>query len=1169
LKLISRHIFTSLLLKLAILLSLLFHFISFDSIAQNRASTYKTITASFAFEEVNFTDIAVLTNVLKIKNNNGKTYTFSISLNIPEGWKSLNNEEKVYKLNPNDSIYVPVRLTTTNKKTKGGTKYNISAYINTNEGKQMAYARFLAGRPKITNWQMQILPRPRLYFLNGENSTNFQIHLSNDGDENQEVLVSMQKIGDGFIIKDTLDKIIKRNYFELNLAPYSDSTIPFHVNVLETQRNQSRLDVWGYRPNIPAVEKRYSLFIRASEVRLEKGGMKKSKKVDFVKLANSIDFVKLNNSAIAGNGTNTIPLTMFTSINNILGNQPIINTNFQGFSQIGRKNSISYQIQTSLIYYKFSDEFYSNRLAANFSYFFQKGYAGLITTSTAKTILGGYNFNQNSNISGFYSREKFFGQNNLNTVGLNFGTRIKFVNLRFGGFLARDNRFVNILRYGGNFAINFIMPKIVNVFLFANYRYFPLNLSNLQISRNYGIGINKKIKRYFFNINYRTNFNERITNSNSNVLSFQTLSLIQSFTLKNRRTLFLNTLYSIRNSTSLLPSDSVSYSITNFINFAPKPSKKNIRITANYFIGFNNVLLNKVLTFGPQFNVTKTKSDKDVFIGGTIRPGYSTILNKRILGYVFNMQSNVFARYKVWNVLFMYNYGPSTEIERINVLNESPSIVTQMIRVNLGHQYQFKNIHFIFENNLNYMYMNLFKRNNFGLFTQLFYYTNNNYRFSLFANLALNSSSKVNYRNFGSNVTPVLAGGDEKSVSQSANFGITIKKDFAIPIPKRFRNNKFCDSKFVVFFDVNGNNKMEEGEVPVENVVLRMNDFEVITDEKGSASFINISFAKYRLQVFPLIDVGSWFPNVPDSMEVCGPEPIYIPFTKGVQVYGLVELDREEYAGQLFEKLDISRFKLFLIDSTGRTHTSVTDNKGNFNFYVPYAKYTLKFDENALGTNFYLAENDIELHLSSGIESYYHHFLIIEKKRKVKKKIFGPDGKITYVEEQASGKGSKDKKSGDEKDDLILSTDSLNQIDNNLNNNGKDGKDGQFNIQVKETKLDSLIKLLNELLKKVATKPDVRTIVKQEIQLLRDELNATFTIQIEEFPKGKRPTGVLLQLIRMKKVEELKLPDGKIVYYSGDYKTVQEAEKFCKDFQTSGFRNAKVANRKTLLSTKK
>jgi hypothetical protein len=189
-----------------------------------------------------------------------------------------------------------------------------------------------------------------------------------------------------------------------------------------------------------------------------------------------------------------------------------------------------------------------------------------------------------------------------------------------------------------------------------------------------------------------------------------------------------------------------------------------------------------------------------------------------------------------------------------------------------------------------------------------------------------------------SSATPIKIENNDKSKSSNLFFGFNIKKDFLIPLPKKFRNNKFCDAKFIVFLDVNGNKIMDANEVPVENIVLRMNDYEVITNEQGAASFINISFAKYKLQVLPLVDMGSWFPNVGDSLEVCGPEPIYLPFSKGVQVYGLVELDREEFAGQIFDKLDVSRFRIYLIDSTGKTFSSITDNKGNFSFYVPYAK---------------------------------------------------------------------------------------------------------------------------------------------------------------------------------------------------------------------------------------
>ena len=396
----------------------------------------------------------------------------------------------------------------------------------------------------------------------------------------------------------------------------------------------------------------------------------------------------------------------------------------------------------------------------------------------------------------------------------------------------------------------------------------------------------------------------------------------------------------------------------------------------------------------------------------------------------------------------------------------------------------------------------------------------------------------------------------------------------------------------MVFLDANGNGRMDEGEVPLENVVLRMNDYEVITNEKGMASFINMAFAKYRMQVFPLTDMGSWFPNVSDSADVCGPDLMYVPFSKGVQVYGGVELDREAYTGEIFEKLDVSRFKIYMVDSTGRTFSSITDNKGNYNFYVPYAKYTLKFDEKPLGSSFYLAENDIKLDLTSGIESYYHNFLIIEKKRRVKKKIFNADGTVTLIDEAAGSKKSdkdgsdlngKDKDgnalNGKDKDGKSLADKNGGTDKNKSGNNGganqngnrgKDGKDAENpNYRNKEQQLDSLINILNNLIKRAATRIDVRSIVKEEMQDLIDELNATFTIQVDQLAKGKNATGLLLQLIRLNKVEEIKQPDGSRVYISGVYKNIADAEKFCRDYQTSGFKNSKVLKRSAINAIKK
>ena len=70
---------------------------------------------------------------------------------------------------------------------------------------------------------------------------------------------------------------------------------------------------------------------------------------------------------------------------------------------------------------------------------------------------------------------------------------------------------------------------------------------------------------------------------------------------------------------------------------------------------------------------------------------------------------------------------------------------------------------------------------------------------------------------------------------------------------------------------------------------------------------------------------------------------------------------------------------------------------------MPYGKYILKFDEKILGNGFELAQNDIEIELTDGMESFYHTFFILEKKRKVINKKFGPDGKVIETEEESSG----------------------------------------------------------------------------------------------------------------------------------------------------------------------
>jgi hypothetical protein len=82
--------------------------------------------------------------------------------------------------------------------------------------------------------------------LNGENTAQFQLNLSNEGDEPQDVIVSMQKIGKNFVVKDTTGKILKKNYMETTLKPYSDTTISYNIQILD-------------QPKYPLIDQRKSL----------------------------------------------------------------------------------------------------------------------------------------------------------------------------------------------------------------------------------------------------------------------------------------------------------------------------------------------------------------------------------------------------------------------------------------------------------------------------------------------------------------------------------------------------------------------------------------------------------------------------------------------------------------------------------------------------------------------------------------------------------------------------------------------------------------------------------------------------------------------------------------------------------------------------------------------
>jgi hypothetical protein len=132
-----------------------------------------------------------------------------------------------------------------------------------------------------------------------------------------------------------------------------------------------------------------------------------------------------------------------------------------------------------------------------------------------------------------------------------------------------------------------------------------------------------------------------------------------------------------------------------------------------------------------------------------------------------------------------------------------------------------------------------------------------------------------------------------------------------------------------------------------------------------------------------------WFANLPDSISILNTGKLYIPFVRGVKVYGDVILDRQKIAIADKDKIfDLSRIKIVASNTDGKVFTTLTDIDGHFEFFLPNGDYTLTMDESILGTKYKISRNNIPLTLEATQDALYMSFYIVEKRRKVKVKSF-------------------------------------------------------------------------------------------------------------------------------------------------------------------------------------
>ncbi|MFN0729255.1 hypothetical protein [Polaribacter gochangensis] len=948
-----------------------------DTVAYTRTGN---ILSKFVRTEIDLKDGQIVSNVLKIINIGNQPITFTTDLLIPGGWTRIDNANKKYIAKQNDTTIVPIIISPT-KLVNGNTEIIINSFIIDTDQRQLANNYFSLKTKKKVGWDIELTDSQSIYLKNGEKEKRFKFQIHNSGNYKQDLFVNYSIPKKDLFLSDTLGKPINQPNITFSLEArekkYFDYLITFKdMNV----RNFRRISYNTYTPNKTEDKKTHSLIINSREPRSNKYSLQKRTKVDFIKLPNEI---KANPY-----GYPYLPITVIMSAQNILSERSFLSLNLRGFKQLSPTANLIYSTDLS-----YSNSYYTQNILNNapwyVGYFDDKKtievgqVSGNITgvSSSGYGVKGSYRFNDTHELGAFYVNSNGFAASNSS---ISFGGWYNFnynEDIRIKTQLGRNinsisNRSINVLSIQPSIRIN----KNHNFSLLSSFTNKKMDNEPVFFNPN-GILFGISYSSSFFNKRVKYNFNTRFNDKNFSYGNFNRMYLNQrtTYAINNTWSAFLSNNYQQSSNFNPITGDE-NYSQKSFYNNLVFNTSNE---TGNYQAGLyyeyrnfpNSIIHNRGLTFRfSNYNFEKQFINSIYLKAGYTKPELNNIDNKDY----FNFELSSLTRYRTWNFNAKYNLGAFSSLTSQQALNDF--ITPQSIRISAQNQYLFSNRKLVIESNAIYSYNNVFNNHTLGIYPTIYFFNNSGWRFGMSTNYTFTT------RDFSSVYDPIdnqagdqFTGANQVS-SSNFNLNFSLKKDFGIPIP--FVDRTAADAKFVAFLDVNGNGIRDNDETLLQNVVVKIDKKEVLTDINGEAVMQNLLKDEYEFDAFSLENLNGWFPNINNTVIIENDNIVYVPFVRGVKVYGDVVLDRQKIAVADEAPLDLSRIKISATIGE-KVYGALTNSKGRFEFYLPFGDYVITMDESILNSRLQITRNNIPLKLKSTQDGVYVSFYIIEKRRKV------------------------------------------------------------------------------------------------------------------------------------------------------------------------------------------
>lgn len=951
-----------------------------QTISQNKSEN--KLTTRFVKSVVEFQKGELIANVFIVTNNLSEKQKFYIDFTIPTEWKVIAKNHKLFELEPGDSIIVPVHIIP-REKFKGNTRFMFYAFLTDEKGKSLGMNYFYGLIKREIRWALTVSEN-KYYIPNNTTSIPFSIGLINESTDEQDLFLTSNTVRKDIQIKDSSN--IKEIKFPLTftLPAFADTQFYFTFNKYKEPRNFRLLDVEDYRPYSIGEAKKYKIhFNSLSPNPTENKKFRAGNSIEFIELSDNWEVNRYNSL--------TIPLIVDANIFNVLGDQPMMSVFLRGDMYLKDSSLLLYQTQITYFSNYFTTIPYENAVYS-LSYFHKKfyvtfGYAnsGLLGTyQNGKGIKGEYYIRRNHRFGAFYiaSPELFKIMPKIYSYGLSHNFENKII--RTATIIGRNTNQQNkttINAANTNIAIKAIKNHSFGIRLGGTYSVredTAITKTGYMLGTYYSGSPFKNIWNIHLNGNYSSpnfgifNYDRYTANMSNKVVIKKNYQLMLQNNFYRYKMMQSNILYT-------------NYQLNNQLNFS-KTIRSNLFYNPFLFYNVSRAINFDVHSRGLGLNVSNYQLENNTRYFFNIRSGYNRAIDSLNKDFFFT-QSAFFIQLRTLSFMLRYTLG------NLNFSKQSFYVQNrknpQTIGISSRYQYQFKNPSFIYQQLASYSY-NTLSGNQINFSPELLYFSKTGWRFRIFTeiNFAKDNRNRLpDYYYFMNNPENEIK---EPEWNHHIYLGMGIRKEFGIPVP--FVKPTHATITFKAYYDVNGNGKKESNEAVLENIVIRVHSWEVMTNEKGECQLVNVPLGYYPITAFSIFDLKGWFPNISDTININKTKVFDIPFTRGVKITGKVFIQRDPNSPSADFKLDVSRIKI--VASNHKTYTALTDKNGYYELYLPAGKYTLSMDESILGNRLQLMQNHFELNIDDKFDNLFIPFYIVEKSRKIKVIRFDKQGNI-------------------------------------------------------------------------------------------------------------------------------------------------------------------------------